>query len=444
MPARKLLVLGKGVTPHTQAVLRTFGWEQIQAGDVLEAIELSARLQFAIGLLWLADSGSSAVELLYKSPRWQRNIQWVAVVNAEMLAYREIAKLVSQACVDYHTQPVDPTRLANTLGHVWGCTRLREQCNAVEAIADKKYGLIGSSLAMQQLYRKIEKIENTDAPILIRGESGTGKELVARAIHQCSARATKPFIALNCGAISCNLIHSELFGHEKGAFTGAHQRKIGRLEAADGGSIFLDEIGDLPLEQQVSLLRFLQERSIERVGGTQSIPLDVRVISATHVNLEQAIERGKFRLDLYYRINVLQVEVPPLRDRVGDIERLAHAFAEQFSRHGARGCKDFTHQAINALQSHSWPGNVRELMNRVHGAVLLAEERMLTPADLGLEQHSVCNHVITLESARSKAEEEAIRTALRQNQNNVATTARQLGVSRMTLYRLLDKHQCQL
>ncbi|MBF3060598.1 sigma-54-dependent Fis family transcriptional regulator, partial [Pseudomonas aeruginosa] len=221
--------------------------------------------------------------------------------------------------------------------------------------------LLGESLAVRDLRRLLAKLAPTDSPVLIRGESGTGKELVARTLHRQSRRVDKPFVAINCGAIPEHLIQSELFGHEKGAFTGAHQRKVGRIEAADGGTLFLDEIGDLPLELQANLLRFLQEQQIERVGGNRPVEVDVRVLAATHVDLEAAIDAGTFREDLYYRLNVLQVGTAPLRERSEDLPLLANHFSRLYSLETGRRPRRFSEDALAAMAMHAWPGNVREL-----------------------------------------------------------------------------------
>ena len=230
-----------------------------------------------------------------------------------------------------------------------------------------------------------------------------------------------------------------MFGHEKGAFTGAHQRKIGRIEAAAGGTIFLDEIGDLPHELQVNLLRFLQEKIIERVGSTSEIHVDVRVIAATNIDLEKAVEEGRFRRDLYYRINVLRIKMPALRDRAGDIELLAKLYFEKFSRENQSAARSFSQQALAAMRRHHWPGNVREMINRVRRAMVMSENRLLTATDLGLEESATAGSAITLDHARDRAEQDVILRTLRYNDSNMSLTARQLGISRATLYRLVNK-----
>jgi len=251
----------------------------------------------------------------------------------------------------------------------------------------------------------------------------------------------EPFIAVNCGALPTNLIQSELFGHEKGAFTGAHQRKIGRIESAAGGTLFLDEIGDLALDLQVNLLRFLQEKTIERVGGTEKIHVDVRVIAATHVDLERAVKEGRFREDLYYRLNVLHLNVPSLREREQDIELLARFFFDKFAKEKNRNVKGFRRDTLQAMNDYEWPGNVRELINRIRRAMVMCDNRLITTADLGLERRLSQRRLTTLDEARTRAEKEAIQYSLRFNRNNVSQAARQLGVSRVTLYRLMEKYQ---
>lgn len=290
---------------------------------------------------------------------------------------------------------------------------------------------------MQQVFSTIEKVAATDAAILICGESGTGKELVARALHARSSRNAGSFVAINCSAIPENLIESELFGHEKGAFTGAHTQRKGRIELAEKGTLFLDEIGDLPLGLQVKLLRFLQEHTIERVGGRKEIAIDTRVIAATNVDLNSAIREGRFREDLYYRLGVIKVQVPPLRDRTGDVELLAMSFLEKYSAEQRKEVFGITQKGLNALKDYKWPGNVRELENRIRRAVILVQGRKISDEDLELSRQKPGG--TTLKEARQRAEREVVLQTLKENNFNLARSAANLGVSRPNLYELMEK-----
>ncbi len=366
------------------------------------------------------------------------DIEWIAVFGGHPRGSRMLAPLVLKSFHDFHTLPLDRERLAITLGHAHGKALACRRENACEQNG-ACYGMDGRSPEMLRLFRQIERIVAVDAPVLIGGESGTGKDLVARAIHAHSARARAPFIAMNCGAIAPNLIHSELFGYERGAFTGASQRKIGNIEAANNGVLFLDEIGDLPLDLQASLLRFLQEKTIVRVGATEHLRMNVRVIAATHVDLDRAVTEGRFREDLYYRLNVLHLKVPPLRERKGDIPLLAQAvFASNLAQKSPQ-LKGFSSEALRAMAAYDWPGNVRELINRVQHAMIMSENRLASAADLGLADGINGAAAPTLDEARALAEREIIEHSLQKYQNNVSETARQLGVSRVTLYRMIDR-----
>jgi DNA-binding NtrC family response regulator len=363
--------------------------------------------------------------------------EWIALLDEGLLRSENIPASLLRGFHDFHSLPLAAERLLVTLGHAWGKADL---CRAQNPLAGEtgRFGMIGTCRRMAELYRQIEKVVTVDAPVLIGGESGTGKELVSRAIHQHSSRRRGPFIAMNCGAISPGLIHSELFGYERGAFTGAVQRKVGSIEAAGQGVLFLDEIGDLPLDQQASLLRFLQEKMITRVGSTERIPVDVRVIAATHVDLQRAMAEGRFREDLYYRLNVLHLQVPALRERREDIPLLAESVFHDNRRQTGSRVRGLSAQALRAMVDYDWPGNVRELINRVQHAVIMSENRLISPADLGLPDISE-EVTPTLDEVRASVEREVIEASLRKYQNNVSETARQLGVSRVTLYRMIDR-----
>ena len=317
--------------------------------------------------------------------------------------------------------------------------------------------MVGNSPVMLEVFDQIRKFAACDVPVLITGESGTGKELVARAIHHHSARAAGPFVALNCAAVPATLIASELFGYEKGAFTGAVSRKHGHVEHAQGGTLFLDEIGDMPIDLQGLLLRFLQEGEILRVGGRQPIKVNVRVVAATNVRLREAIAAGKLREDLYYRLNVLTIDLPPVRERAGDVEVLATYFLREIARELQREMQGFTPRAMAAMLAHPWPGNVRELIATIRRAVVLANGPLIDLCDLRLE--AAPGKVATPGKAGikprrqpgvvrpepgSETERENILQALQENRFNMTRTARGLGVSRATLYRMLQRNRIEL
>ena len=285
------------------------------------------------------------------------------------------------------------------------------------------------------------RVARVDAPVLIWGESGSGKELAAQSIHAQSARAGGPFVPVNCGAIAPTLIQSELFGHERGAFTGATRAKAGLIESARGGTLFLDEIGDLPNDLQANLLRFLQEKTICRLGSTRALRVDVRVIAASHVELQRAVVAGSFREDLYYRLAVLPVAVPALRERREDVVTLAEHVFHLYGEERSPRLTGFSGRAVAALLEHDWPGNVRELINRVRRALVMADGRLVTPHDLGLEPSLVTPDA--LDDVRARTERLALRECLQRSGRNVSRAARDLGVSRTTLYRLLSKHGMQ-
>lgn len=422
------------------------GWHVTQGDGLVDAQQIIDAGKFSVGLIHLEHSGTDTLRETERFLNEHRDIEWVAITNNLCLRDKQVCKLIRNACYDYFTLPLNQHglhRLHATLGHAYGMAEL----DAGEHDADTgDYEMVGASAPMLKLFDAIRKVSNVDAPVLISGESGTGKELIAQAVHERSCRRGGPFIAVNCGAIPDSLINSELFGHEKGAFTGAHKAKVGQIEAASGGTLFLDEVGDLPLEQQVKLLRFLQEQVIQRVGANQVIPVDVRVVAATHVNLDQAVANGQFREDLLYRLNVLSIQPPPLRDREGDIELMARYFFERFRNDGGRRLRGFSQSALQALEQHEWPGNVRELINRIRRAIVMCEGRLINPEDLGLTGQSprTVSRLVSLEDARVEAEKRAIEVAMRLSKQNMSQAARSLGVSRVTLYRLIEKHQLQV
>src|SRR5579862_1205318 len=348
---------------------------------------------------------------------------------------------IKQGAYDFFAKPIDIDELKVVLDRALYVQQLEREGTEVRETADitSFEGIIGNSSQIQAVFGTIQKVSSTDASVLIVGESGTGKELVARAIHRRSPRKTGPFVAINCGAIPESLLESELFGHEKGAFTGAHMQRRGRIETAQGGTLFLDEIGDLSVPLQVKLLRFLQEQCIERVGGRQPIQVDTRIVAATNGELKKAIVEGRFREDLYYRLAVVVINLPPLRERENDVRVLASEFLRRAAAKVGKNGLAFDHDALRALNSHSWPGNVRELVNRVKRAVIMADGKRLTVEDLELGELGGMPRATTLKEAREALEREMIQKMLRKYSGKIAPAAAELGVSRPTLYELMDK-----
>lgn len=434
-PTRRLLIVDPCDDCHRLLPgLRTVGWDVDSC-----ALESAPEHPCDVGLLRLQPFHLQRPEAV-KDMISRSGTEWIAVLNQEVLRVQNAGDFVCEWFFDFHTLPFDVSRVQVTLGRAFGMARLRGKGSI--HVDDTEHELLGDSRPIRELRKLLSKLAPTESPVLIRGESGTGKELVARTLHRQSQRHAKPFVAINCGAIPEHLIQSELFGHEKGSFTGAHQRKVGRIEAAHGGTLFLDEIGDLPLELQANLLRFLQEKHIERVGGSQPIPVDVRVLAATHVDLEAAITSGRFREDLYYRLNVLQVVTSPLRERHGDLSMLANHFSHFYSLETGRRPRSFSEDALVAMGKHDWPGNVRELANRVRRGLVLAEGRQIEAQDLGLlSQHAFAPTMGTLEDYKHRAERQALCDVLNRHSDNLSIAAKVLGVSRPTFYRLLHKHQ---
>jgi two-component system NtrC family response regulator len=349
---------------------------------------------------------------------------------------------VSLGAYDYFTKPVQIDELKVVLRRALQLYELERENRELQ----RRLGgqgleeLIGASGPMERVFATIRKLARTDAPVLVLGESGTGKELAARAIHRLGERAEGPFVAINCGAIPENLLESELFGHEKGAFTGAHAQRKGRFELAHEGTLFLDEIGELPLALQVKLLRVLQERTLQRVGGRSDIVVDCRLICATNSDLKAATEQGRFRDDLYYRVAVVTLALPPLRERGEDLFLLARTFLEREAARAKKKLSGFAPDALRALEAHRWPGNVRELENRVRRAVVMADGPGVRPEDLELSDvEDGSSPGKGLREARENVEREAIRMALARHAGNVSHAAAELGISRPTLYGLMEK-----
>ncbi|APG26465.1 PEP-CTERM-box response regulator transcription factor [Syntrophotalea acetylenivorans] len=368
-------------------------------------------------------------------------------------------KAVGLGAYDFYSKPIELAELKTILQRAFHLATLEEEnrglLQATQAEQRSLSGIFGQCVKMEEVFTSIRKVASVDVPVLILGESGTGKELVARALHDNSLRKEGPFVPINCGAIPENLLESELFGHEKGAFTGAQSQVKGKIEYAQGGTLFLDEIGEMPPPLQVKLLRFLQERVIQRVGGRQDIEVDVRVVAATNIDIQQAIQQGTFREDLFYCLGVISVDLPPLREREDDVFLLSHLFLHRYNGEFGKKVRGIGQNAMEALRGYDWPGNVRELENKIKRAVVMADQPFLEPGDLGFVDVApaevpaengqaggiaLAYEGLTLKEARQRLEKELLLIALEKEDGNIVRSAEILGVSRPTLYDLMKKH----
>lgn len=398
-----------------------------------------------LGLPPSPDSPEQGFALLQEISKMGHPVHVIVITgNAEE---ENAIKAIGYGATDFYAKPIDLSILKIILARTYRTYDLEEANRKLLAQTSNSgslCGMIGVSPVMVSMFERLERASKTDYPVLITGRTGTGKEMVAKAIYSLSVRADKPLVTINCGAIPENLIESELFGHEKGAFTGAHSRQIGKFEQADGGTIFLDEIGELPLTLQVKLLRVLQEGTIDRLGGKQTINVDVRVVAATNVDLEKAVEEKTFREDLLYRLNVVPIKVPDLVKRPEDILILAHAFLQEEATKFGLGQVSFSPACLAAMTSHDWPGNVRELQNRIRRGLGTALGNVLHPLDLELEYVSTLSpeeKLLTIKEARERAERKAIQQALAISGNNISQASKLLEVSRPTLHDLIKKHE---
>ncbi len=350
-------------------------------------------------------------------------------------------KAVGMGAYDFYQKPFDPEVLGLVVGRAFRLHALQRENRLLQQSQDTAMrGIITRDAGMLKICHSVEKVAPSQATVLLLGESGTGKELLARAVHQLSPRLAKRFVAINCAAIPENLLESELFGYEKGAFTGANKQTRGKIEFADGGTFFLDEVGDLSLSLQAKLLRFLQERVVERIGGREEIPVDVRIVCATHQNLKKLIEEGRFREDLFYRLSEIVINIPPLRERHGDAALLAHALMHKFSRQEGRSILGFKQDALDAIESYPWPGNVREMENYIKRAVIMADGSQIGAEDLGLRAPAGEPGLVNLRQVREEAERKAITKVLSRVDGNIVNAAELLGVSRPTLYDLINRY----
>jgi two-component system NtrC family response regulator len=356
-------------------------------------------------------------------------------------------RAVEMGAFDFFRKPIDLNELKVMIRRAFNLLEIEQESGKHPQLPEKskiKHGIVCDCEAMREVIATIEKVAGSDAPVLICGESGTGKELVATALHQLSHRREEKLISINCGAIPENLLESEFFGHERGAFTGATNMVKGKVEYADKGTLFLDEIGELPVNMQVKLLRFLQEMRIQRIGGRKNIDVNVRVLAATNVNINEAMRRGQFREDLYYRIGVVTIIVPPLRDRDEDIMLLAKYFLKKHAKFLSSDVQGFTPKALEYLKSYAWPGNVRELDNKIRRAMIMSRQSRITPEDLGVMSETDCPQAIeektTLREARAQLERQMVMQALKRFGGNIVRASEALGISRPTFYDLMRKH----
>ena len=423
-------------------------FESVTADDVASAVlqfrrNSPAVVTMDLGLPPDRDSVSEGFKCLEKLLELDPGVKVIVLTgqNDQDNALRAIR----MGAYDFLAKPVDPDVLALTVERAYRLYELQQENRRLQMQqgSDVFAGLVTRDPGMQRVCRMIEKVAPSDATVLLLGESGTGKEVLAQGLHDASKRKGR-FVAINCAAIPETLLESELFGYEKGAFTGANKSTLGKIETANGGTLMLDEIGDLPMPLQAKLLRFLQERVIERVGGRQEIPIDVRVVGATHQDLKARIADGRFREDLYYRLAEIVVDIPPLRDRLGDPVLLSHAFARRFATDMRRPVPTLADDAVRALETHTWPGNVRELQNMLKRAVIMSEEDRITAQDLGLRaaaSSSDSEPTLDLRTVREAAERQAVITALARTDGNIVRASELLGVSRPTLYDLMNRLQ---
>ena len=423
------------------------GYQVVTAGDRYSAIEALRVYEPAVVTLDLglppdpdgtAEGFTALSEMLALKPDTK------VIVASGHGAHESALRAIALGAYDFYRKPIDIDELGLIVSRAFRLHALESENRRLEASSGQTVlgSIITAAPEMLKVARTIERVASTGVSVMLLGASGTGKELLARAVHEQSGRGSGPFVAINCGAIPETLLEAELFGYERGAFTGAVKTNVGKIELAQGGTLFLDEVGDIPLPLQVKLLRFLQERVIERIGGRQPIPVDTRIVCATHRNLEAMIAGGSFRDDLYYRLAEIVVKIPSLAERSGDSVLLARHFVNRFAREMNVKVQGLSPDATAAVDSYGWPGNVRELENRIKRAVIMADGKLVTAADLDLSGAANEDEIaINLRAAREVADRRAIRQAMSRAENNISSAAKLLGISRPTLYDLLKQYQ---
>jgi two-component system NtrC family response regulator len=441
---RSLLIVEDDLSLQKQIKWSLDRFESVTAHDRESALQqlrksAPAVLTMDLGLPPDADSVSEGFRLLEQVMAFDPDIKVIVLTGQNDQA--NALRAVAMGAYDFLAKPFEPELLNLTVERAFKLFELQSENRRLQGMyqPDALSGLMTRDPEVLRICRTIEKVASSNATVMLLGESGTGKELLARGLHQSSPRRAEKFAAINCAAIPENLLESELFGYEKGAFTGASKTTLGKIEMAHGGTLMLDEIGDLPFSLQAKLLRFLQERTIERVGGRQEIPVDVRIVCATHQDLNALAKESRFREDLYYRLAEIVVKIPPLRARVGDAALLAHAFVRRFAQEQKRSAMTLREDAVRAIEQYSWPGNIRELENCIKRAVIMAEGSQISSEDIGLAD-SVADEIDTsldLRNIRDNADKQAIIAALGRVNGNMAKAAELLGVTRPTLYDLM-------
>ncbi len=442
---KKLLIIEDDLGLQKQLRWSLDAYDVLVAGDRESALAQVRRHEPAVitmdlGLPPDPDGASEGLAILQQVLSMAPDTKLIVLSGNQERA--NAVKAISMGAYDFHQKPCDPEMLGLVIERAFFLHTLQQENRRMlqTQAASPMSGVITRDPGMLKVCRNVEKVAPTSASVMLLGSSGTGKEVLARALHQLSPRADKRFMAINCAAIPENLLESELFGYEKGAFTGAVKQNMGKIELAHEGTFFLDEVGDLPMALQAKLLRFLQERVIERIGGHKEIPVDVRIVCATHQNLKELTTTGRFREDLYYRLSEIVINIPPLGERTGDPALLAHHFKNKFNAKEGRPGLNFSPDALAMIESHPWPGNVREMENCIKRAVIMADGPQITADDLGLSSSPSVEEPINLRQIREDAEYKAVVKALARVDGNIAKAAELLGISRPTLYDLMNRH----
>ena len=442
---RKLLIIEDDLGLQKQLRWSFDAYEVVVAGDRESALAQVRRHEPAVVTMDLGlppdpDGATEGLAILQQILSMAPDTKVIVLSGNQ--ERNNAVKAIAMGAYDFHQKPFDPEMLGLVIERAFYLHALQQDNRRMLQMQSSSpmSGVISRDPGMMKVCRSIEKVAPSSASVMLLGDSGTGKEVLARALHQLSPRQDKRFMAINCAAIPENLLESELFGYEKGAFTGAVKQNLGKIELANEGTFFLDEVGDLPMALQAKLLRFLQERVVERIGGHKEIPVDVRIVCATHQNLKELTTTGRFREDLYYRLSEIVINIPPLAARAGDAALLAHHFKNKFNAKEGRPGLSFSQDALAMIEAHTWPGNVREMENCIKRAIIMADGPQITADDLGLSSEPVEEAPINLRQIREEAEHKAVVKALARVDGNIAKASELLGISRPTLYDLMNRH----